>query len=273
MENNNVLDWNDAYSIGHEEIDKEHEKLFILAKKVTNCQDDKNEIMKAIKELIKYTKFHFAHEEKYMQSIDFIFLEEHKILHKDMVKKINDLIQNINFLSSNEIKIQLSTLINKNIVQHILTEDKRVHHYRRDQNELRDIFSWKERYQIEDFTIDSEHKKLFDIAAKAINYEFAEGSIKLHIKNTIVELYEYMKVHFAHEEEYMELINYSGYLEHKLIHENIINQLNDFIKQIPTLSIEKFERLLIEYMDVWLIQHIIIEDTKIIASLEGLTTD
>jgi len=136
MENTNVLDWNDAYSIGHEEIDKEHEKLFILAKKVTNCQDDKNEIMKAIKELIKYTKFHFAHEEKYM-----------------------------------------------------------------------------------------------------------------------------------------ELINYSGYLEHKLIHENIINQLNDFIKQIPTLSIEKFERLLIEYMDVWLIQHIIIEDTKIIASLEGLTTD
>jgi len=273
MEENTVLDWNDVYTIGHKEIDEEHQRLFQLAKEVTNCQDDKNEIMQAIKELIKYTKFHFAKEEQYMKSINFIFLDEHKIMHKEMVDKINNLVQNIHSLSTEEIKKKLSILINKNIVNHILTEDKRVHHYRRDQKELKDIFAWKEKYEIDNFEIDIEHKKLFDIAIKALNYDIKETNIKQHIRDTIAELYNYMKIHFEHEEAYMQEIQYEGYPEHKIIHDNIIEQLNAFIKKIPTLSTEKFERLLIEYMDVWLINHIITEDKKIIACFEGLSAD
>lgn len=274
MEKNTILKWNDVYSIGHEKIDEEHQKLFELAKNVTDCNDNKEEIMQNIKKLIKYTKFHFANEELYMKSINFVFLDEHKKLHKMLIQQINDLVKNINNLFPSEIKTQLSTLINTNVVNHILIEDKRVHHHRRDQKELKNIFSWKDKYQIHDYTIDKEHQKLFDIASRALDYNFSKVNVKLHIKNTIAELYEYMKIHFNHEEEYMQAINYEGYLEHKKIHENIIEQLNIFIKQLPTLSTEKFERLLIEYMDVWLIQHIVIEDTKIIASLEleGLTS-
>jgi len=274
MEKNTILKWNDVYSIGHEKIDEEHQKLFELAKNVTNCNDNKEEIMQNIKKLIKYTKFHFANEELYMKSINFVFLDEHKKLHKILIQKINDLVKNINNLTASEIKTQLSTLINTNVVNHILIEDKRVHHYRRDQKELKNIFSWKDKYQINDYTIDTEHQKLFDIASRALDYNFSKVNVKLHIKNTISELYEYMKVHFEHEEKYMQDINYEGYIEHKQIHDKIIEQLNIFIKQLPSLSTEKFERLLIEYMDVWLIQHIVIEDTKIIASLEleGLTS-
>jgi len=274
MEKVTVLDWNDVYSIGHEKIDEEHQKLFELAKNVTNCNDNKEEIMQNIKKLIKYTKFHFANEELYMKSINFVFLDEHKKLHKILIQKINDLVKNINNLTASEIKTQLSTLINTNVVNHILIEDKRVHHYRRDQKELKNIFSWKDKYQIQDYIIDKEHQKLFDIASRALDYNFSKVNVKLHIKNTISELYEYMKVHFEHEEKYMQDINYKGYIEHKQIHDKIIEQLNVFIKQLPSLSTEKFERLLIEYMDVWLIQHIIIEDTKIIDSLEleGLTS-
>jgi hemerythrin len=270
MEDNVVLDWDDVYTIGHDKVDGEHQRLFELAKEVTNCKDDKIEIMQSIKELIKYTKFHFTNEEQYMKSINFLFLEEHKLLHKNIVSKINNLVQNINILTSNQIKTKLATLINKNIIKHILTEDKRVHHYRRDKNELKSIFSWKEKYQIAHYTIDTEHKKLFDIAMRALQYNVTGINIKKHIRDTINELYDYMRIHFEHEEEYMQSINYEGYEEHKDIHENIIEQLNTFIKQIPTLSTEKFERLLIEYMDVWLINHIIIEDRKIIASIEGL---
>ena len=274
MEKVTVLDWNDVYSIGHEKIDEEHQKLFELAKNVTNCNDNKEEIMQNIKKLIKYTKFHFANEELYMKSINFVFLDEHKKLHKILIQKINDLVKNINNLTASEIKTQLSTLINTNVVNHILIEDKRVHHHRRDQKELKNIFSWKDKYQIQDYIIDKEHQKLFDIASRALDYNFSKVNVKLHIKNTISELYEYMKVHFEHEEKYMQDINYKGYIEHKQIHDKIIEQLNVFIKQLPSLSTEKFERLLIEYMDVWLIQHIVIEDTKIIDSLEleGLTS-
>ncbi|MGB5866906.1 MAG: hemerythrin domain-containing protein [Arcobacteraceae bacterium] len=264
MNNGVVLNWDDVYSVGHEKVDSEHQKLFELAKVVSHCSDDKEQIMSAVKELIKYTKFHFANEEIYMKSVNFIYLDEHKLLHKNLINTINTLLKNINSLSTDEIQNQLSEIINKNIINHILTEDKRVHHYRRSANELKNLFCWKEKYQLFHYDIDMEHKQLFDIAIKALNGN--KGDIKLHIKSTVTELYEYMKTHFEHEEEYMQSINYEGYEEHKLLHEDIITQLNDFLKKLPTLSIENFERSLIEYMDVWLINHIITEDQKIINS-------
>ena len=262
MENCVLLNWNDVYKIGHEKVDEEHQKLFELANKVALCEDNKDEIMKAVKELIKYTKFHFANEEQYMKSINFVYLDEHKILHKNLVAQINNLLNNISSLSLEEIQKQLSSLININVVNHILTEDKRVHHQRRSHDELKDMFSWKDTYKIEYEDIDDEHHKLFDIAIKALNY--TDKNPKEHIRTILFELYDYMKIHFKHEEDYMQSINYFDFENHKKIHDNIIIQLNEFIKKIPTISMEKAERLLIEYMDVWLINHIITEDQKII---------
>ena len=151
--------------------------------------------------------------------------------------------------------------ITENIVTHILVDDKKVHHFRRTKDELRDIFKWKDNFKLNVSAIDSEHQKLFLIAQKALSYS---GQNKInHVKNTILELYNYMKQHFENEEKYMESIAYPLYEEHKILHEDIIKQMNDFIKLLPKMKIEEFERKLIEYMDIWLVNHIVYEDKKL----------
>lgn len=264
MVNCTRIDWSDVYNIGHEKVDSEHKKLFELANRVSDSIADKNAILKSVKELVKYTKFHFANEEQYMKSIAFPFLDEHKQLHKEIVDKVNIILTKFNSMTPDNITSELSILIKENIINHILTEDKRVHHFRRNREELIEIFQWKELYKIDNPQIDEEHKKLFDIALRTLEYQ--NKNIKQHIREVIIELYDYMKVHFKNEEEFMRSINYENLEEHIQLHETIIVHLNEFIKKLPTLSIEKFERLLIEYMDVWLINHIVCEDQKIVCT-------
>ena len=264
MSQNPKIAWSEVYKIGHEKVDSEHQKLFELTNKVTDCLDNKDSLLLSIKELVKYTKFHFTNEELYMKSINFPFLEEHKQLHQEIVNKVNKILAKLNSMETEEIVSELSLFIKENIINHILTEDKRVHHFRRNRKELIKIFQWKESYKIDNKQIDDEHKKLFDIALRTLEYK--DTNVKQHIRDVLIELYDYMKVHFTNEEQFMKSLNYENLEEHIQIHEKIIDNLNEFIKKLPTLSIEKFERLLIEYMDVWLINHIICEDQKILCS-------
>lgn len=257
--------WSNAYSIGDVKIDKEHQKLFEIANKLNVCTTS-NQLVNILKELIKYTKFHFANEENFMKSLNFSKLPYHKALHKKLVDALNDVLKNVDKQDIDETISQLGVLVNKNILQHILIEDKKVHHAIKDRDELRAIFKWKLDYKLENELMDDEHKKLFDIAIKALDYNGSD--IRTHVKTTINELYEYMQTHFEHEEEYLSSINYPLLEEHKQIHESIINQMNSFIKKLPTLKIVEFEKKLIEYMDIWLINHILYEDRKIINFLE-----
>ncbi|QOG12966.1 bacteriohemerythrin [Arcobacter sp. FWKO B] len=254
--------WTQAYEIGHQKIDNEHKKLFELANDILHLDGNQDKIKLAIKELIKYTKFHFFNEENYMKSVEYDKIHEHQQMHKNIVDLLNELIDDLDYLPQQEISRQLNIFVNQYIVQHILIEDKKVHHFRRNRDELKDMFEWKDVYKINHNLIDTEHIHLFEIAFKALE-NCDSQDIKSHVRNIIIELYDYMKIHFEHEENFMKEIGYIDFDEHKMIHENIIIQINDFIKQISTLSLEEFERKLIEYIDIWLVNHIVYEDRKI----------
>ena len=254
--------WDEAYELGHEKVDGEHQKLFSLANEIYNCDDDISNIKNIVKELIKYTKFHFSNEENYMKSINYLGLDDHKKLHASIFEELSLIVPKLDSFSIKEIKEKLEVFITENIIGHILIHDKKVHHFRRSKDELRDIFKWKKTFKLNITAIDNEHQKLFLIAQKALSYS---GQNKLnHVKNTIMELYKYMKEHFSHEEKYMESICYPLLEEHQKLHTKIIDQMNDFIKLLPKMRIEEFERKLIEYMDIWLVNHIVYEDKKII---------
>lgn len=198
-----------------------------------------------------------------MESINYEDFEHHKLLHKELIQSLSSTIKQMNTLGKDEVLEKLNELVNKNIVQHILIEDKKFHHKRKSREELKSNFRWNSDYKVFEEMIDKEHKVLFDIALKALDYHNTD--IKTHIKLTIKELYDYMKTHFEHEELFMKKIEYPNYEEHKKIHQNIIKQINEFIKSLSTINIQEFERKLIEYIDIWLIGHILYEDRKIIA--------
>jgi hemerythrin len=257
----NNLQWHKSYLIGHKGIDKEHQTLFLMAQNIEKAKT-KLEVKEAVKQLVQYTKYHFKSEEKYMKEIEYDKFDEHVKLHKKIVTALEKFVNTMDTLTEVQMQQILQRFVKEYIVRHIIIEDKKVHHYRRDQKELREIFSWNDDFKIGQEEVDKEHQKLFEIAAKALQHEKHADSKKF-IKQIIIELYQYMKVHFENEEKYMESIGYPEIEAHKKLHENIIDQITQFVKQIATLSLENFERKLIEYMDVWLISHIIYDDQKI----------
>ncbi len=78
--------WNDRFNIGVESIDKEHKRLFKIINKLYTFKDDETSSQWACQEGIKFFKKHaiehFADEEKYMESIGYEWLEQHKFLHR-----------------------------------------------------------------------------------------------------------------------------------------------------------------------------------------------
>ena len=82
--------WDESFNIGVEIIDKAHQRLAgIVRKMIDLAQDSKGEKKRwACEEGIKYFKSytikHFAEEESYMRSIDYEEYEKHKQLHSEM---------------------------------------------------------------------------------------------------------------------------------------------------------------------------------------------
>ena len=276
MQNNDqeILIWRSEYNINNFKIDSEHQKLFAIAREainVTKLKDDieiNTKLKEIITKLFDYVNYHFKNEEEYMTEISYPELSNHKILHENILEMLKKLISNINTLELDQIQKTLQEFIENYIIKHILNDDKRILLWNTSLDDLKTNFGWKDIYSLDNQKLDDEHKTLFKIAEEA--FAVVEPELKHEkIKNILNKLYEYMKVHFSHEEEYMQEINYPQFEIHKEIHENIVNTINEFVKQLATLSEDSFEKELAKLIDGTIVHHIVQEDKKIISWLKA----
>lgn len=88
---NNQLVWQDRFNIGVDLIDREHQKLFRIINRLFALMEQEKKNPWLFQEVIKYFRDHamkhFAEEEVYMASIDYIDFETHKRIHDDFRKK------------------------------------------------------------------------------------------------------------------------------------------------------------------------------------------
>ena len=121
-------------------------------------------------------------------------------------------------------------------------------------------FTWKDEYSLGNAQIDAEHQRLLELA-NAVATLANSGEQMTRIKENIVALYDYVKTHFQHEEEYMLQLGYPQYEEHKKLHEGIIAEMNTIMKHSGNLDalVYKFKRLI----HVWVLEHILTEDSRI----------
>lgn len=120
------------------------------------------------------------------------------------------------------------------------------------------IPEWDDKFSIHNDVIDVQHKKLFDIAHRAglLISKQVDGN---EIKKILVELFEYMKVHFHDEEAYMASIGYPGLERQSAMHQQIIRDMTDLIQNIRY----DFKQKLAIITEEWLINHILKEDMQI----------
>lgn len=120
--------------------------------------------------------------------------------------------------------------------------------------------NWSDSYSIKNARIDNQHKKLFELAKQAFILSERNTS-KEEIKQILAGFFDYMKVHFRDEEEYMASINYPDLSIHKEIHRFIILKMTELIKQ--TKNANEVKENLVIIAKEWLLQHILQEDMKI----------
>lgn len=120
-----ALEWDEQYSVHNEQIDKQHQQLFHIAKQAAiliHKQVDSKEIKAILVQLFDYMKFHFRDEEAYMERIGYPQLLAHREIHRAMIERVTDLIQNIKY----DFKQKLAIITRDWLVEHIMREDKKI---------------------------------------------------------------------------------------------------------------------------------------------------
>jgi hemerythrin len=119
------LSWTKDLSIGHELIDADHQHIFDTANRLQAeiLEDPEHSIVgEVLVELIEHTGGHFIREEAFMQTIQFPGYEEHKLQHKMLMNKVNNLHRQFMDGRSN-LSVEVSEFLRKWLVHHILNSD------------------------------------------------------------------------------------------------------------------------------------------------------
>lgn len=128
------MEWTSIYKTGNEFIDDQHKTLFDQIHKIKrlsvdtpSLKDDLSEILNFLEE---YVVTHFSDEEKYMDSISYPFLEQHKTIHLNFV---NDFLKlKYKALQSEDFKpSELFIFLIKWLQQHIAIEDQKYVKYQK----------------------------------------------------------------------------------------------------------------------------------------------
>lgn len=129
--------WNDAYSVGIEVIDNDHKKLLNLINNLqTAVYYPTGEAFErqALKDLVDYTKYHFAREEEMMRKHSFPGYEPHKKQHDEMIAKVGGFMDD--YEKDRESTIDELTLFLKNwLLNHINGTDQQYSPYLREKGE------------------------------------------------------------------------------------------------------------------------------------------
>jgi len=95
MASKQFVEWKDDYSVGIDSIDQQHKKLLNLINQLQTAVDystGEQFEREALDELVDYTKTHFTYEEGLMEQNDYPDFEPHKLQHKQMIKKVEEVL-------------------------------------------------------------------------------------------------------------------------------------------------------------------------------------
>ncbi len=125
---------------------------------------------------------------------------------------------------------------------------------------------WDDKYKIGVEVVDKAHAKLFRITNKLFEISQDASVNQAAYGEGIKYLEAYTMTHFSEEEAYMRSIRYSGYAEHKRLHDNFRNKTLVSLKrdlELSNYSSSAIQRF-VGIMGNWLTEHIMLEDQAIV---------
>ena len=122
---------------------------------------------------------------------------------------------------------------------------------------------WEDRYSVGVEEIDGQHKALFSIINNLLDAISSDKTTE-HLKVVVESLIKYKKFHFETEEKYFREFNYEEKDEHTRIHNDFGEKLNKMKEKYSEYTIE-FAFELVDFLEDWLIKHLMTADQKYIS--------
>jgi hemerythrin-like metal-binding protein len=121
-----------------------------------------------------------------------------------------------------------------------------------------EYINWDDSYLVGVEAFDKDHRYL----VKLINnlHSGLTGGFKISEMTYILDdLVRYTDVHFKREEDMMQKYSYPGFKEHKRAHQELVQQVMEFQKQLEEGK-KAFTLELMSFLKDWLINHILKTD-------------
>lgn len=123
--NENLINWNDSYSVSNAEMDTQHKRIIdIINKLFISFKEGKAEsiLNDILNEMIEYANFHLNSEEKLLYKYDYPQKEEHEKKHQSFRDKIKDFKKALS-TGSKDTHYQIIEYLKNWWANHILIED------------------------------------------------------------------------------------------------------------------------------------------------------
>lgn len=122
--------WKDSYLTHIDELDAQHQKLVALINNLytdlLNCPEDEKKqacVNKTLEELVAYSDYHFAAEEKLMQEHEYPAYAEHKQEHEKFKQRVTELMQ-VQQQSTNALPFPVVVFLRDWLTTHVIHTDK-----------------------------------------------------------------------------------------------------------------------------------------------------
>ncbi|BDR68101.1 hemerythrin [Clostridium tetani] len=121
------------------------------------------------------------------------------------------------------------------------------------------MFNWKEDFSCDIASIDTQHKKLFELANELYNLLSLKDEYDRYddILNTLSELQKYTVYHFGYEEDLMKSVNYPNFECHKKQHDNFVKKVTNIDKAYIDENQKEVLRDLLLFIVDWIEGHIL----------------
>lgn len=126
-----MYEWNNSYSVKVSAIDEQHKQLFRSIQELHQAMIEgksKEKLGVVLEDLLKYTKNHFAVEEKAMVATAYPQYLAHKKEHDEFTKKIMDTVQDFQS-GAIGISINLMDFLSQWLISHIQKVDQQYSPY------------------------------------------------------------------------------------------------------------------------------------------------
>jgi len=124
------LEWTDAYAVGVEEFDEDHQHLIEIANRIIAAAEAGSvfqDVRDAIDELIEEAVVHFEHEERIMNDVDYPALPEHQESHNKLIRTYIKYRAELKF--SRLVPEEVAGFIIDWLMIHVKTEDQKYRAY------------------------------------------------------------------------------------------------------------------------------------------------